>query len=63
MVDITKLLPVRLKYLAKIKRITIDDPVFHLHYRVTCVMLVLAGALTTLDTLIGRPIMCIKGKL
>lgn len=54
-----------LKYVAaakilKKRNATVDNAVFHLHYRVTFVVFLLASALVTAREYIGNPIQCIS---
>jgi hypothetical protein len=51
----------RIKYLAKIKIVTIDDLPFRLHYRFTFISLLVVSVLLTGEQFFGKPIECIKG--
>ncbi|XP_054161033.1 innexin inx2-like [Oppia nitens] len=51
----------RLKYLTKIKAVTIDDLVFRLHYRFTFTAILVVSILITGEQFFGKPIKCIKG--
>ncbi|XP_017462868.1 PREDICTED: innexin inx2-like, partial [Rhagoletis zephyria] len=61
--SLAKLVPVsRLKYLTKIRDITIDDFTFRLHYRFTFSFLLIGSILLTGEQFFGKPIQCIPGK-
>jgi len=61
--SLAKLVPVsRLKYLTKIRDITIDDFTFRLHYRFTFSFLLIGSLLLTGEQFFGKPIQCLHGK-
>ncbi|UXI21518.1 speckle targeted PIP5K1A-regulated polyA polymerase [Sarcoptes scabiei] len=61
--SLARLVPVsRLKYLTKIRDITIDDLTFRLHYRFTFSFLLIGSLLLTGEQFFGRPIQCINVK-
>ncbi|KAI1277765.1 Innexin inx2 [Halotydeus destructor] len=53
--------PIRLKFMGKIKTISVDDFVFTLHYRVTSMLFLVFSVLATCNQFFGNPIECIKG--
>jgi hypothetical protein len=64
MVGVDKIISVtgiRIKYLAKIDAIIIDDIIFTLHYRFTFIVLLVCSILITCEQFFGKPILCIKG--
>lgn len=64
MVGVDKIISVtgiRIKYLAKIDAIVIDDIIFTLHYRFTFIILLVCSILITCEQFFGHPIQCIKG--
>lgn len=61
--SLAKLVPVsRIKYLTKIRDITIDDFTFRLHYRFTFSFLLIGSLLLTGEQFFGKPIQCLQGK-
>jgi hypothetical protein len=50
----------RIKYVIKIKYVSIDNKVFAMHYRVTATLFLILGALVGITQFFGKPIACIK---
>jgi len=50
----------RIKYIVKIKYITIDNRIFALHYRITSTLFLVFSALVMIQQFFGKPIQCIK---
>ena len=51
----------RIKYVIKIKDISIDNKIFAMHYRLTATLFLVMGALVGITQFFGKPIACIKG--
>ncbi|KAH7637009.1 innexin inx2 [Dermatophagoides farinae] len=61
--SLAKLVPIsRLKYLTKIREVTIDDLTFRLHYRFTFSFLIIGSLLLAGEQFFGKPIQCINVK-
>lgn len=56
----TEYLVTRLKYVIKIKSISIDNKVFAMHYRLTTTLFIILGSLVGINQFFGKPIACIK---
>jgi len=50
----------RIKYVIKIKYVSIDNKIFAMHYRLTATLFLILGALVGITQFFGKPISCIK---